>query len=154
MPQLPEEEGNGRERWLLGVAIATGVSIGLSGHLDFRTLIWEARSSSAIGEATDWPVHASRKWKPPIQRQLGGGGSGMPAGSGSRPSSASLGAVEVECQHEVEAAHPAPARGRWKPANPGLVAVMSLMLLRLRACVRAHVVVGYSGFMGLRPAEV
>ena len=93
MRHLPGEEGNGRERWPLGVAI------GLSGHLDFRTLIWEARSSSAIGEATDWPVHASRKWKPPIQRQLGGwwkrnasrkrkppiqrqlggGGSGMPA---------------------------------------------------------------------------
>ena len=105
MRWLPEEGGHDCEGWPLDVAIATGVSIGLSGHLDFRTLIWEARSSSAIGEATDWPVHASRKWKPPIQRQLGGGGSGMPAGSGSRPSSASLGAVEAD----------------------GLVAVMSLM---------------------------
>ena len=38
----------------------------------------------------------------------------MPAGSGSRPSSASSGAVEAECQQEAEAAHPAPARGRWK----------------------------------------
>ena len=40
-------------------------------------------------------VHASRKWTPPIQRQLGGGGSGM--------------LVKAECQQEVEAAHPAPA---------------------------------------------
>ena len=47
------------------------------------------------------PVHASRKRKPPIQRQLGGGGSGMPAGTGSRPSSASSGAVEGECKHEA-----------------------------------------------------
>ena len=45
-------------------------------------------------------VHASRKWTPPIQRQLGGGGSGM--------------LVKAECQQEVEAAHPAPAWGRWK----------------------------------------
>ena len=40
-------------------------------------------------------VHASRKRTPPIQRQLGGGGSGM--------------LVKAECQQEVEAAHPAPA---------------------------------------------
>ena len=39
---------------------------------------------------------------------------GMPTGSGSRPSSASSGAVEAECQQAAEAAHPAPARGRWK----------------------------------------
>ena len=45
-------------------------------------------------------VHASRKRTPPIQRQLGGGGSGM--------------LVKAECQQEVEAAHPAPAWGRWK----------------------------------------
>ena len=38
----------------------------------------------------------------------------MPAGSGSRPSSASSGAVEAECQQEAEATHPATARGRWK----------------------------------------
>ena len=50
-----------------------------------------------------WKQNASRKRKPPIQRQLGGGGSGMPAGSGSHPSSASSGAVEAECQHEAEA---------------------------------------------------
>ena len=37
----------------------------------------------------------------------------MPAGSGSCPSSASLGAVDAECRQEVEAAHPAPAWGRW-----------------------------------------
>ena len=51
MPHLPEEEGNGRERWLLGVAVATGVSIGLSGHLDFRTLIRRlCRSSLQVGQ--------------------------------------------------------------------------------------------------------
>ena len=72
----------------------------------------------------DWPVHASRTWKLPIQRQLG--------------------AVDAECRQEVEAAHPAPAWGRWtrnasmqlKPPiqrqlgaveADGLVAVMSLM---------------------------
>ena len=107
MHWLPEEGGHDCEGWPLDVAIATG-AIGLSGQL-----IWEARSSSAIGEATDWPVHASRKWKPPIQRQLGGGGSGMPAGSGSRPSSASLGAVEVECLVAVMSLMP-----DW-PVEPG-----------------------------------
>ena len=39
MHWLPEEGGHGCEGWPLGVAIATGVSIGLSGHLDFGTLI-------------------------------------------------------------------------------------------------------------------
>ena len=41
-------------------------------------------------------------------------GVGVAGGSGSRPSSASSGAVEAECWQDVEAAHPAPARGRWK----------------------------------------
>ena len=50
MPHLPAEKGNGRERWPLGVAIATGVPIGLSGHLDFRTFIRRlCRSSLQVG---------------------------------------------------------------------------------------------------------
>ena len=73
MRNLPEEEWNGRDRWPLGVAIA------LSGHLDFRTL--SALRKATVLLASDCPVHASRKRKPPIQRQLGGGGSGMPRGS-------------------------------------------------------------------------
>ena len=63
----------------------------------------------------DWPVHAGGKWKLPIQRQLGGGGSGMPAGSGSRPSSASSGAVEAECLVAVMSLMP-----DW-PVEPGNV---------------------------------
>ena len=74
------------------------------------SLVFGSRGAQGwVGAAGTWcgaeqvlvlTVHASRKRTPPIQRQLGGGGSGM--------------LVKAECQQEVEAAHPAPAWGRWK----------------------------------------
>ena len=95
----------------------------------------------------DHPVHASdlqkiidlmekhELGKPAILGSFGNGPSsssvGVAGGSGSCPSSASSGVVDAECRQEVEAAHPAPAWGRWTPANPGLVAVMSWQFLSL-----------------------
>ena len=67
----------------------------------------EALVLSDQGGAQGWACATGR---PP----RGDEGPFMPAGSGSRPSSASSGAVEAECQQEAEATHPATARGRWK----------------------------------------
>ena len=45
------------------------------GPKDERTCKADAKTGQLVAVLT---VHAIRKWKPPIQRQLGGGGSGIP----------------------------------------------------------------------------
>ena len=81
-------------------------------------------------------VHASRKRTPPIQRQLGGGGSGM--------------LVKAECQQEAEAAR--------QEVTPIVTWMIVLPLTgpsdHSSAVPSDYMDDCYSGFIGLRPARM